>query len=176
MDRIKMGFLLLLVLALAAPVSAQFYRYTDESGNVRYTDDLSQIPEDQRKKVPGYYESQGQETQTAPEPEPEAAGPDVSGIESEDELEQASQELQAMKTELQQEYDALVKTQEELMPDKAVTQSQAVAKKYKQDRARLEEQVRQYEKKREAYEQAVKAYNDKVREMMARDREQPEEE
>ncbi|MCU0599760.1 MAG: DUF4124 domain-containing protein [Desulfobacterales bacterium] len=37
------GFML-----LATAAVAEYYQYTDQSGNLRYTDDISQVPEDQK--------------------------------------------------------------------------------------------------------------------------------
>ena len=37
--------------------SAEFYKYRDASGVLRYTDDISQIPEDQRPKIDTYTET-----------------------------------------------------------------------------------------------------------------------
>ena len=41
----------LAVVIFAFSASAQIYKYTDEEGNVRFTDDLNQVPADQRDSV-----------------------------------------------------------------------------------------------------------------------------
>lgn len=50
MDRAKWAIVLLLIL-LAASVSAEIFKYVDKEGNVLYTDDLSVIPEEQRSDI-----------------------------------------------------------------------------------------------------------------------------
>ena len=43
-----------LFLVLAAPVTAQFYRYIDKDGNLRFTDDLNRVPVEQRTSAYEY--------------------------------------------------------------------------------------------------------------------------
>ena len=43
--------LLLLVISLASPVSAEIYKWLDENGNSHYTDDFTQIPDIYRSKL-----------------------------------------------------------------------------------------------------------------------------
>ena len=50
MDRAKWAIVLLLIL-LAASVSAEIFKYVDKDGNVLYTDDLSVIPAEQRSGI-----------------------------------------------------------------------------------------------------------------------------
>lgn len=51
------GTIFILFLLLAAPVTAQFYRYTDQNGGVRFTDDLYKVPAEQRGSIREYRES-----------------------------------------------------------------------------------------------------------------------
>ncbi len=60
-------FLILLVIILfAAPAPAAVYKFVDEQGNVRFTDDINQVPEDQRDP---YDTSSEYEIYTEAEPE-----------------------------------------------------------------------------------------------------------
>jgi hypothetical protein len=43
-----------LFLVLAVPVTAQFYRYIDKDGNLRFTDDLNRVPVEQRTRASEY--------------------------------------------------------------------------------------------------------------------------
>ena len=43
----------------AAPTLAQFYRYVDANGHVRFTDNINQVPEKQRVAARSYVESPG---------------------------------------------------------------------------------------------------------------------
>ncbi len=85
---IKAGFLFGILL-LAAPGYAEIYKYIDETGQKRWTDDLSQVPKDQRpakKRVttentemaPGNAAGQPEQTNSpAPVPETETIVPDA---------------------------------------------------------------------------------------------------
>ena len=57
-------FLILLVIVVfAAPAPAEIYKYVDEQGDVHFTDDINQVPEDQRDSL---------EVSSEYEPDPEA--------------------------------------------------------------------------------------------------------
>ncbi len=49
--KIKLILLTGLIAFFALSASAEFYRYKDENGVYRYTDNLMEVPEDQRPKV-----------------------------------------------------------------------------------------------------------------------------
>jgi len=44
-------------LVFAGPVTAQFYRYIDRNGNLRFTDDYNKVPVEQRANIREYHES-----------------------------------------------------------------------------------------------------------------------
>ena len=44
-------------LVFAGPVTAQFYRYIDRNGNLRFTDDYNKVPVEQRASIREYHES-----------------------------------------------------------------------------------------------------------------------
>jgi len=48
----------LIVAWLFTPVYAEFYRYKDENGVLRYTDNIADVPESQRAKINSYYEAE----------------------------------------------------------------------------------------------------------------------
>jgi hypothetical protein len=47
-------FVLISFILFSVNASAEFYKYTDEDGNVRFTDDINQVPEEQRSKIRSY--------------------------------------------------------------------------------------------------------------------------
>ena len=118
--------------------SAEFYKYTDEDGNVRFTDDINQVPEEQRSKIRSYVESQSEEvseqeaTQEIPEKSEQPANfPDS----SEDDAEQGSIEelksrIDVIKQEIDQAYAALLKEKEQLSEDKNKVKTRAQVESY----------------------------------------------
>ena len=47
---------LILLLCLAPPLRAEFYKYTDKAGNVYFVDDISQVPPEYRSQIETYRE------------------------------------------------------------------------------------------------------------------------
>ncbi len=52
------GAILIAAMVFAGPAFAQFYKYLDKQGVVRFTDDINQVPQDQRAAARSYSESQ----------------------------------------------------------------------------------------------------------------------
>ena len=55
-------FIIITFLMFSVSASAEFYKYVDDEGNVRFTDDINQVPEAQRAKIRSYIESENQES------------------------------------------------------------------------------------------------------------------
>jgi len=152
----------LILMSLASPGSAEFYRYQDQYGNMIYTDDLSKVPVDQRSKAAMYEESnsnkstpdikEGQATENSPEHQ-------VNEIED---LKIEGQRLTKVKEKLDQEYNELASQNAKLKAEQkeAVTPDQikTVNKKV----VSFNTQFQAYQEKSAAYEADVKAYNDRL--------------
>jgi vacuolar-type H+-ATPase subunit I/STV1 len=138
-------FVLISFILFSVNASAEFYKYTDEDGNVRFTDDINQVPEEQRSKIRSYVESQSEEvpeqetTQESPEKsEQQANVPDSSENEAaEGSLEELKSRIDAIKEEVEQAYAALLKEKEQLSEDKK--------------KVKTREQVENYNKRIESY-------------------------
>lgn len=55
--RFRYVLLILIVAWFLTPVYAEYYRYKDENGVLRYTDNIADVPESQREKIDSYYEA-----------------------------------------------------------------------------------------------------------------------
>lgn len=157
-------FSLIAVLLLAltiGPASAQFYKYKDADGNVRYTDDLSQVPPEQRETVPGYREDRA-ETAETPET-PDAADPELPGTGNPImELEGTRRELAERRQALEAQYEEIQEEQERLRNKPKITSNPALVRQHNQEMAALRERIMEYEADRARYEAEVRAYNAKL--------------
>ena len=106
---------LLLLGGITAPASAQIYKYIDKNGVVRYTNDLTQVPEDrlpgaQRNAIPEIKSTPPNTTAPQPEQPPleKMAGPEKPDADF-------SREAQA----LEKEYKELMAEKEQIERDTA---------------------------------------------------------
>ena len=176
-------FILLVLLVFSVPASADFYRYIDENGNVRYTDDFSQVPVDQRPDLSGQKEFEGS-TEAAEVKEPDKAQgeeqpapsapekqdttesgktkPDQQETASKSELDQIKAGLESKKQELEKEYDAMMKEQQQLEIEGKAAKGNAQVAVVNEKIAKFEAKMNAYERKREAFNADVKEYNARV--------------
>ena len=168
----KWGLTLIVVLSLTTPAAAEFYKYRDKNGAIRFTDNLAEVPADQREKLKIYEGSaraadralpaasgqvaaqNGTASETAPEPAEKAAG------------EALIADLHRRQQALMEEYDALQKEREELTAAPGKRVSQAEQKKYNQQVDALNARLADYQKRRAAFEEEVAAHNEEMRQRL----------
>ena len=150
---------MLALLVLVSPASAEFYRYTDPHGNVIYTDDLSNVPENQRSQATMYEESVSKKAL----PEKAETPPDQQTDNEMEVLKNEGQRLIAVKAQLDKEYNALAAENTKLKAEQkeAVTPDQvkSVNKKVVSFNTRFQA----YQEKSAAYQADVESYNKRVR-------------
>ena len=167
---VKKTLLVVLLLFMATPVTAgEYYQYRDDKGNLRFTDDLSTVPEKQRSEVKTFESIKGNEVRKAA-----VAGKPVSsseltknGHEDSDDsgawvgkIKRSSEELDEMQAELEQTAQTLKQQQKELeaqAPGKEATDNEESA--YYEKVNALNEKIEAYNKRREKFNQKVKAFN-----------------
>ena len=166
--------LLIAFLLFSMNAFAEFYKYVDENGDIRFTDDINEVPEAQRSKIRSYVESQSKEVPEQQETienqaEPEETVPDEQQANfpdgSEDapvSLEDARKRLDQMREEIEEEFEALTAEKEKLTKekDKATTREQVIEYNKKIDE--LNARVKAYEDKGKAYQAAVDDYNQRI--------------
>ena len=153
--------IVLITMVFTTSAYAEFYRYVDEHGNVMYTDDLSNVPPDQRDKVRPYEESESEPPPVEPK---KAESPETGKADMTSELEKERQRLQEQEKALNQEYEDLMKMRSQLNEEKGTAVTNAQIKAYNQQIIDFNRRIQAYEKKRDALANEVKTFNKKVEE------------
>ena len=161
------------------PVSAEFYKYYDEDGNVHFTDDFNKVPPEQREEVQGYEESVSEESPL--EETPEEADTDEAQGEAQGEAEEDSEtaaaeeydhetkvsEFDARKAEMEQEYQGLVKEKERLDKMRKDVKTKKQAKGYNEDVKALNEKLQEHDTKRQELVSEIEQHNARLSEKKA---------
>jgi hypothetical protein len=187
---IKLTLLLVIVL-IAAPAPAEIYKYEDELGNVYYTDDINQVPEDQRDsfEVSIEYVSDTQAEEANTDSELKSSYDDVlqamQGSEDDNDdnenvahtdggglldesndgeikLDADRKSLAALKKEIDKEYAALVKEKEKLAKDQKELATKEDVLKFNAKVEGLNKRTEAYVQKGKQYKKQVEAYNEHV--------------
>jgi len=177
--RLGQWIIVLILTGIYTLSSAEFYRFVDEKGKVHFTDDLANVPVEQRPKV---YEYEEPYDQSAPEEgtetqEPQTEGPEEDLKETEEvrlqtevptteaqttqapaiegEEKTLEQKLRETGARLTKEYQALMKERERL--DEIATRKLTRA-----DQRELNKRIREYNSRTEDYEKRRAAFNKEV--------------
>lgn len=179
-----MTLILIGIFVFAGLSWAEFFRYIDKDGNVRFTDDYSQVPPDQRKKgsgvrtYDGYQsteeippstptrESSGAKTNTAePSTAEESTGEIKPDKETGKRLDSRRQELEAEYQRLQEEYQRLQSAKENAETDEEIQQINDEILEYSRKH-------NEYLKKRQEFNEQVKTFNDALEKVKQQQSEQ----
>lgn len=156
-------FIVLAVFMVSASVSAQYYQYRDSSGNLRFTDDISQVPESQRDDVKEY-ESVKTKPGAAPFPAAREDGkkaPDAGTWDGQ--LRITAEELDRENKKLQQTFDELQKQKAALEKKASDKMSPDESRAYNQEIRRLNGKIEQYQKQRNAYVEKMDRFESQFR-------------
>lgn len=169
MNRFKI-FIVIGFLVFAGAAAAEFYKYTDENGNIRFTDDINQIPPDQREKAKGYQEFQSETEEasqssvdgdTTSEKDETVQGSEAGKSENFD-FDNELKTLDKRKAELASEYDSLMQENARLAEDKKTVKNKADAEKYNERVRVLNEKLKDHDRKRREFFGDVEDYNARV--------------
>ena len=142
-------FLLLVALSLIPmPVFAEFYKYKDANGVLRFTDNLLEVPKDQREKIQTYKEV------VTPEPEP-----DISDAQKEDAvLKNQSNRAEQINNErevLEQAFKALDAERKSLLESPPSPQEQEAYEAHKKRIEAFNAKIKAYEEQRKMFQSKV---------------------
>jgi len=177
--RLLYALLFLICMWLPTMVSAEYYQYRDQNGVLRFTDNLADVPEDQRQQIERYTES---EDLLAPEEESqeesqedlqvtsvrEEAGEDMEGAYQSEETETGRDDnlsqlkkLNQMKAALDEEFAELMEEKQALLQYKDSKKNMSVkeAKAYQKKVTLLNQRITDFEERRQAYKKEADAFN-----------------
>jgi hypothetical protein len=163
-------FVLISIFLFSVSASAEFYKYTDEDGNVRFTDDINQVPQEQRSRIRSYVESQSKEvpeqeaTQENPEKsEQQAKSPDLSeDVDQEGSIEELKSRIDEIKQEIDQEYTALLEEKKQLSEDKKKVKTREQAASYNKRIESYNLRGQDFMKKQKERDALIENYNARI--------------
>ncbi len=136
-----------LILLSTIPAFCEYYQYIDKNGVKHFTDNLTEIPEHQKKELNIY---QTIDTPDNKKPRQIKTTPNENTI--------TAESLVIKKDALDIEYESLMKRKQELNEKK----EQIGKKKYNEMVIKLNEEIKQYQDKSQAYEKLLIQYNDQI--------------
>jgi hypothetical protein len=153
---------LFLILSLTIPLvtEAQLYRYKDANDNWCYTDNLADVPVNQREDCKEYESIQSSDEQ--PSVVSKAKDDKNVDLSSEEEVQtkRLRDELKNRKVSLDQEYEALVKESSVLEKLSQNLKTEEAKKSFEIRKDEFNRRVKAFEEKRQAFEIDLKSYND----------------
>ena len=158
-----LAFFLTVTLLLAAPLYAEIYKYIDENGQKRWTDDLSQVPKEQRSSAQRYETDEGTPMDAAAKQvqtvQPESSIEtkiDVTDTGEPSQTDDLSREaLEKEKSDLDSQYQQLLEERKQLEQIKTEATTFNA-------RAALNDRISEFNRKTEQYETQLNAFNEKI--------------
>ena len=159
-----------MLILLATPALGEYYQYTDEKGVLRFTDDITSVPADQRPDVKTYESVKSDPVQATTDTLAEANSSQVSSAPSSDSaqpqtgtwnerISRQADELDRLQEELNQTFMALQNERtalEEKVPTGGASAEQLAAYRKKVDA--LNAKIDRYEKQHAEYRQKESAF------------------
>jgi len=157
----RMACVLLIVFWVLFPIStyAEIYRYTDQNGVLRFTDNIGNVPENQREDILTY-----SDTDNTSKPKKQVQD----AVEHRTETNKFQQDrpledrLIKIKAELDKEHAKLMKHLESFSKEREILSTQTTSKDYKEKVKYFNERLTDYEKRRRLFQKKLDAYNAKI--------------
>ena len=161
--RVKLIFsILILSFTFSGNLWAEFYRYIGKDGAVHFTDDLNQVPVEQREKMESYTGAPAPppaESETGQQA-PEAVSKAKAAVSL---LEEQRQSLMTRQEALKSEYDRLMRVKAELTALSQTADTPEKRQALLDKQAALKADITQYETQSKALQEEVNVYNEAVK-------------
>jgi hypothetical protein len=186
--RLLFALLFLICMLLPSSALAEYYQYRDQNGVLRFTDNLADVPEDQRQQIKSYTESEAfvmteeesmeylQDTSAQEETgedmegadQSEETGEDMEGADQSEETETGRDDnlaqlkkLNQMKAVLDEEFAELMEEKQVLLQYKDSKKNMSIkeAKAYQKKVTLLNQRITDFEERRQAYKKEADAFN-----------------
>ena len=171
---IRILFLTGIFLLFTSGAMGEYYQYTDESGNVRFTDDMTQIPDSRRDSVEKFASETSGETETAAaisyvDSQSVSASADERIPEEYTAPSGEGETFEIRAAELNKFQAELNKTRHDLEKERAELQARAPSEDaknkdriaYSMEVDALNAKIEKYEKDLKAFEKKVEAFNNR---------------
>jgi hypothetical protein len=166
----KLTLITALALALflaAMPASAEFYKYRDANGVLRFTDNLAEVPPDQRPNVSTYEgvqasgDASAEQAAALPsdEGQREAAAAGGSGSGVKEDLGEERKRLEGIKQTLDKEREDLALQKEALKEERKRLRDERDARVYNEKVKELNDRIAEYEQRRKAFQEQADGLN-----------------
>lgn len=154
---IKHAIMIGLIMVFTSVGFAQMYRYTDENGNLRFTDDLTRVPQSQRENLESLPMIKSQPVNNVSEEKSEDSETwEIDLRNKAKELDQTKADLDSIFNELTEKKIAL---QAEAPPENA---SRSELSAYRDKVAQLNAEIEAYQKRREAFADQIEEFNSRL--------------
>jgi hypothetical protein len=153
-------FVLLIAFWMLFPnaTHAEIYRYTDQNGVVRFTDNLANVPQSQRKDVLSSPEA---DDTSKPEKQVEDAVKHPTQI-NKTQDHPLPERLIKIKAELDKEKAELMKQLKALNKDRKMLSTHKTSKDYKEELESFNKRLSDYEKRHRLFQKKLDAYNSEI--------------
>ena len=154
----RMLLIALFMLTTAVSASAEIYKYRDANGVLRFTNNLQEVPQDQREKVQSYHEIETKADPTEGSPQQQAAEP-----QADDALEQEEESLREEKELLDAEFAKLEGERKMLVELSQKDRSDEEDAEFRRHIESFNARTKAYDEKLKVFEDKVSKYNAKVK-------------
>jgi len=173
--RLLYALLFLICMWLPSSVLAEYYQYRDQNGVLRFTDNLADVPEDQRPQIDIYTENEDLSSSEEESQEDlqdtsiqEEAGEDMEDAYQSEETETGRgdnlsqlKKLNQIKAALDEAFAELMEEKHALLQYKETKKNMSMkeAKAYQKKVTLLNQRITDFEERRQAYKKEADAFN-----------------